>query len=119
MRPTAGNAALRPAQNSSRSSSTAGARSVTAPQDFRDRRHALDQVAALRLRAVELDDQQGLGVERIAGVDEGLGRVDRRAVHHLHPARDDAGADDLRPRIRPPPPMWGSRSARPAPSAAF
>ena len=30
-------------------------------------------------RAVELDDQQRLDVERIAGVDELLDRVDRRA----------------------------------------
>ena len=48
----------------------------------------------LGLRAVELDDQQRLDVERIAGMDELLDRVDRRAVHHLHAARDDAGADD-------------------------
>ena len=45
-------------------------------------------------RAVELDDQQRLDVERIAGMDEVLGRLDRRAVHHLHAAGNDAGADD-------------------------
>ena len=48
----------------------------------------------LGLRAVQFDDQQGLDVERVADLDEGLGGVDRRAVHHLHAARDDAGADD-------------------------
>ncbi len=48
----------------------------------------------LGLRAVELDDQQRLDVERIAGMDEFLDRVDGRPVHHLHAARDDAGADD-------------------------
>ena len=47
-------------------------------------------------RAVEFDDQQRLDVERIAGMDELLDRVDRRPVHHLHAAGDDAGADDGR-----------------------
>ena len=50
----------------------------------------------LGARAVELDDQQRLDVERIAGVDEFLDRMDRRPVHHLHAAGDDAGADDAR-----------------------
>ncbi len=45
----------------------------------RDRLDALDQVIDLGLRAVELDDQQRLDVERIAGVHEFLGGVDRRA----------------------------------------
>ena len=45
---------------------------------------------------VELDDQQRLDVERIAGVDELLGGVDRGLVHHLHAAGDDARADDAR-----------------------
>ncbi len=48
----------------------------------------------LGLRAVQLDDQQGLDIERVADLDEGLGGVDRRPVHHLHAARDDAGGDD-------------------------
>ena len=47
-------------------------------------------------RTVELDDQQRLDVERIAGVDEFLGGMDRGLVHHLHAAGDDAGADDAR-----------------------
>ncbi len=46
------------------------------------------------LRTVELDDQQRLDIERIAGVDEILGGLDGVAVHHLHAARNDAGADD-------------------------
>ena len=57
---------------------------------------ALDQMIDLGRRPVELDDQQRLDVERIAGVDELLGRVDRGLVHHLHAARDDARADDAR-----------------------
>ena len=46
------------------------------------------------LRPIELDDQERLHVERIAGMHEFLGGLDRRLVHHLHAARDDAGADD-------------------------
>ncbi len=57
---------------------------------------ALDQMIDLGLRAVELDDQQRLDIERIAGMDEFLDRVDRRPVHHLHAAGNDAGADDRR-----------------------
>ena len=96
MRPTAGNAALRPAQNSS-----ALVLRVRHPQRGRAARlgdlvDARDQVIDLGRGAVELDDQQRLDVERIAGVDELLGRVDRGPVHHLHAAGDDAGADDAR-----------------------
>ena len=95
MRPTAGNAALRPAQNSSRSSSEVETPAAsTARQSLRDLLDALDQMIDLGLRPVELDDQQRLDVERIAGMDEFLDRVDRRLVHHLHAARNDAGADD-------------------------
>ena len=100
MRPTAGNAALRPAQNSSRSSSEVEARQVTARQALAISCDALDQVIDLGARAVELDDQQRLDVERIAGMDEFLDRMDRRPVHHLHAAGDDAGADDARRRNR-------------------
>ena len=95
MRPTAGNAALRPAQNDSRSWSDvrdpAGGRAVAVG----DRLDPLDQVVDLDRRAVEFDDQQRLAFERIAGMDEILGRVDRRTVHHLHAAGNDAGADDV------------------------
>src|SRR5690606_34386611 len=37
---------------------------------------AADQVVDLHLRAVQLDDQQGLHVERVSGVNELLRRVD-------------------------------------------
>ncbi len=59
-----------------------------------DRGDALDEQIDLDGRAVELDDQQRLDVERIAGADERLGRMDRRPIHHLHAARNDAVADD-------------------------
>jgi hypothetical protein len=45
----------------------------------------------LGLAAVELDDQQRLGVERIAGMDEFFGRMDRGPIHHLHAAGNDPG----------------------------
>jgi len=59
-----------------------------------DAAHRLDQVRDFRLGSVQLDDQQALDIQRIAGVAEGLGGVNGVAVHHLQPARDDAGADD-------------------------
>ena len=43
--------------------------------------------------AIEFDDQQSLDIERVADIDESLGGVDRRPVHHLHPTRNDAGSD--------------------------
>ena len=60
-----------------------------------NRHHPVDQVIDLLAAAVELDDQQRLAVERIAGMDERLGGLDRRSVHHLHAAGNDAGGDDL------------------------
>ena len=94
MRPTAGNAALRPAQNCSRSSSRLADAAGDGAAGARDRLDAADQVIDLGRRPVELDDQQRLDIERIAGMDESLGGVDRRPVHHLHAAGNDAGADD-------------------------
>ena len=94
MRPTAGNAALRPAQNSSRFVLVLRHPAGRGVALAGDRIDLLDQVIDLRLPAVQLDDQQRLDVERIAGMHELLDRMDRRAVHHLHAAGDDAGADD-------------------------
>src|SRR5690606_32323524 len=45
--------------------------------------------------AVQLTEQDGLGIHRITGTDEILGGTDRQVVHHLQPARDDAGGDDV------------------------
>ena len=55
---------------------------------------AVDQVVDLDRRAVELDDQQALGVHRIARADIGLGALHGVLVHHLHAAGDDARGDD-------------------------
>src|SRR5262249_47403991 len=46
-------------------------------------------------RTVDLDDQQRVDVEGVAGVDELLSCVNRRAIHHLHAGGNDASADDL------------------------
>ena len=96
MRPTAGNAALRPAQNRSRSVFGIGDPARQRAAGPRDLLHAVEQMIDFGARTVELDDQQRLDIERIAGMDEFLGCVDRRAIHHLHAARNDAGADDAR-----------------------
>jgi hypothetical protein len=59
-----------------------------------DRLDALDQFVDFHARTIEFDDQERLDIERIAGVNKSFGGVDRRLVHHLHAARNDAGADD-------------------------
>ena len=79
--------------------------------DGLDRR---DQMVDLGRAAVEFDDQQGLGVERIAGVDEGLRRLDGELVHHLHAAGNDAGGDDRGDAFAGALDRWQSRSAPPA-----
>ena len=86
MRPTAGNAALRPAQNSSALGFGGRDPQRGRAAFLRDRLDAIDQMIDLGLRAVEFDDQQRLDIERIAGVDKFLRRVDRGFVHHLHAA---------------------------------
>ena len=65
----------------------------------RDLRHALDQIVDFDRWTVEFDDQQALGIERIARTDIGLGAFDRLLVHHLHAAGDDARGDDGRDAI--------------------
>ena len=49
--------------------------------------------------AFELDEQHRRGVERIAGVHRGFGRLDRQVVHDLHRARAAARSDDARHRV--------------------
>ena len=85
---------------------------------MRDRLDTADQIVDLDAGAIEFDDQQRLDVERIAGMDKGLGGVDRRLVHHLHAARDDAGGDDARRRIPRRPRLARKPSITPAPSPA-
>jgi hypothetical protein len=93
MRPTAGKRPSGPPRTR-RSASELETRQVVEPL-ARYRLHSRYQIVDLRRRAVEFHDQQRLDIERIAGVDKILGRVDRRAVHHLHAAGDNAGADDV------------------------
>ena len=52
--------------------------------------HLRRQFGALRLRPVQLDDQQGRAVHGIADPDERLGGADGGVVHHLHARRNDA-----------------------------
>ena len=91
MRPTAGNAAFRPAQNNSRSCSERDALHDAARHSARNLFDAFDQMVDLGRRSVELDDQQRLDVERIAGMDELFDGRDRRTIHDLHAAGNDSG----------------------------
>ena len=97
-------AALRPFQIATLSSGTcsrARDRARTAVGDLDD---LLEQCCDLGLRALDLDDQQRLDVERIAA----HGRSPRRRgcglVHELDRHRHDAGGDDAAtqapPRLR-------------------
>src|SRR5882757_4079407 len=63
---------------------------------LRDRLDAADQLIHFDAGTIEFDDQKRLDVERVAGMNEGFGSVDRRFVHHLHAAWNDPGADDPR-----------------------
>ena len=47
------------------------------------------------VQAVDLDDQDGPGVEREAEVERLLDRLDHERVEHLERRGDDAGADDV------------------------
>ena len=81
----------------------------TLPGDVLD---AFEQMIDLGARAVEFDDQQRLDVERITGMDKFLGGMNGGAVHHLHAARNDAGADDPSDAVAEHPPRWRNRPAR-------
>ena len=88
------NAALRPFQMRALCSAE-----VLASIDLRIVRAGdLDDVAQqagdLVLEALDLDDQQRLDVERIAGLGVGLAHGDGRLVHVLDGDGDDARADD-------------------------
>ena len=78
-----------------------------------------EQVVHLGVRALDLDDQQGLDIERIAGMGEGLADLDGRLVHEFDRDRDDARADDGGDARRPPPRCESKpNSTGRAPSAA-
>ncbi len=47
------------------------------------------------LNAVEFAQQDGLGVDRVAGVDEILGGADGQVVHHFQATGNDAGGNDV------------------------
>ena len=81
---------MRPAQNRLRSASEVEIWQRGRAAALRDRLDPADQFVDLDAGTVEFDDQERLDVERIAGMDEGFGGVDRRLVHHLHAARNDA-----------------------------
>ena len=51
------------------------------------------------LDAVELDEQEGAGVQRQTGLDGRLHRLDGQVVHHFQGRRDNAGADDATYRV--------------------
>ena len=95
MRPTAGNAALRPDQKQqplrlvARHADLGGARLASST-----RRISAISAATSSRRAVGLDEQDRGGVERIVRVHELLDRARGRLVHHLEARRDDARADD-------------------------
>ncbi|CAI8810606.1 hypothetical protein EMIT0373P_20256 [Pseudomonas chlororaphis] len=60
--------------------------------------HRADPVAVvvdIGFDTVQLAQQDGLGVHRVAGVNEVLGGADRQVVHHLQAAGNDAGGDDI------------------------
>jgi hypothetical protein len=60
--------------------------------------HGEDVIRDFLVYAIDLAQQQRLAVERIAGVDEGLGGLDGEAVHHLQTGGNDAGGDDVADR---------------------
>ena len=45
-------------------------------------------------RTIEFDDEDRFDVERITRMDEFLGRMDRKPVHHLDAGGNDPGRDD-------------------------
>ncbi len=56
---------------------------------------ALDVGGHVGLHPVQLAEQDGGGIHRVAGVDEVLGGSQGQVVHHLQPTGDDAGGDDV------------------------
>ncbi len=52
-------------------------------------------VVHVGFHAIQLAEQDGLGIHRVASVDEVLGGADRQVVHHFQATGDDAGRDDV------------------------
>jgi hypothetical protein len=63
------------------------------------RAHAADFFFHLFGRAVALAQQDGFGVQVVAGVHEVLDRGGHGLVHHLQPGRDDAGRNHRGHRV--------------------
>ena len=59
------------------------------------RDHLVEARLALRARAVQLHDQRGAGVGRVAGAHRALRSLDREAVHHLHSGGDKPRGHDV------------------------
>jgi hypothetical protein len=57
--------------------------------------HLRDVLRHLLVGPVHLAEQNGRGIDRVARMDEILGGLDGRPVHHLETGRDDARGDDL------------------------
>ncbi len=112
MRPDGGKGRLAPGPEQQalglRLAGAAGGRAIVA----RDGLDGGDQMIDFGLAAVELHDQQRFDIERIAGVDEILRRMDGEPVHHFHAAGNDAGGDDRGDAIGGALDRWESRSAR-------
>ncbi len=98
MRPTAGNAALRPDHISRRSRSSFDTRMDVAPASRITRVELRHVCGHFGLRSVCFDEQDRGGVERIVGVHELLDRARGLAVHHLEPGRNDSRRDHRRDR---------------------
>ncbi len=94
MRPIAGNAALRPDQNSSRCFSSFDTRISVAPASASTRViSAMSAATSSGVPSVS-HQQHRRGVERVVGVHVLLDRAGGRLVHHLEAGGQDAGADD-------------------------
>ncbi len=102
MRPTAGKAALRPAQKRRRSASDCETRISPRAGGSQHLGDAGNFLGDFFRRAVGFAEQDGRRVEVVAGLDVGLDGGGRRLVHHLQPGRDDAGGDDRRHRVAGP-----------------
>ena len=74
-----------------------------------DRAHRVERRVRLLVAAVDLHQQQRLGIAREAQRHVALARLDHDAVHHLERGRDDARADDLAHRLAPPARTDGER----------
>ena len=61
---------------------------------FADGLDAVEKIILFGGAAFDLDDQHGFGIQRVAGVGEGLAGVDAGFVHEFEGDRNDAGGDD-------------------------